>query len=65
MNCAHCGRRLDKPTRSITTKGGPLHFGPVCARRVFVPETRTAYRVVTYRSQPGERDPAQMELEMA
>ena len=65
MNCAHCGRRLGKPTRSIRVRGGELHFGPVCAMRVFVVETRTAHRVVTYRKLPSEVDPAQMELEMA
>jgi hypothetical protein len=65
MNCAHCGRRLSVPARSIKTQGGMLHFGPVCAKRVFVAETRTAHRVVTYRQQPVVTDPAQMELEIA
>lgn len=62
MKCAHCGRRLNAATQTIQTKGGPLHFGPVCARRVFTPETRTSYKVVTFTSRTAERDERQIEM---
>ncbi len=62
MRCAHCGRALTVPTRTIKTNGGPLHFGPVCARRVFEVETRTAYRVIKFTQRQAEPDPRQLEL---
>ncbi len=60
MKCAHCGRRLNAAAQTIQTKGDPLHFGPVCARRVFAPETRV--RVVAVVSRPAERDERQIEM---
>lgn len=63
MKCAHCGRSLDKPTRSIQTRGGLLHFGPVRARRVFILPTRTKHAVIGFKALRKEIDPAQMELE--
>lgn len=62
MRCAHCGRALNVPTRTIKTKGGPLHFGPVCARRVFEVETRTVHRVIKFTQRQAEPDPRQLEL---
>lgn len=60
VKCAHCGRRLNAATQTIQTKGGPLHFGPVCARRVFAPETRA--RVAKFVGRPTEQDERQIEM---
>lgn len=32
MKCARCGRPLTLPAVAISTRAGPLAFGPKCAR---------------------------------
>jgi hypothetical protein len=63
MRCVLCGRALNAPTKSITTKDGVLQFGPVCAKRVFPQPTRTARPVLGVKPRPAaEVDPRQLDL---
>ena len=63
MNCTLCGRALNAPAKSITTKDGVLSFGPVCARRVFPQPTRTARPVLGVKPRAAvEADPRQLDL---
>lgn len=64
MVCSDCKRRLTaKPALTIPTRGQPLIFGPVCARRYIVRPTRTAWKVVEKRPVvAAAADPRQFEL---
>lgn len=33
MRCTVCNRPMTKAAATINSRGGPLHFGPECARR--------------------------------
>ena len=63
MRCVLCGRVLNAPAKTITTKDGVLSFGPVCARRVFPQPTRTLRPVLGVKPRAAvEADPRQLDL---
>lgn len=63
MRCVKCGRTLNAAAISITTKAGPLVFGPKCARKAGLIE-RTERRPRAVTPATTTEDPAQMQLEL-
>ena len=42
MNCAHCGKPPTRYAAVIDSAGGPIGWGPKCARKVFAAAKRRA-----------------------
>ena len=58
--CIRCNRPLFAPvTVTVTTKGGTRSYGPVCARKAGLIESKHRTRVIQHAQQ--ERDPAQLD----
>lgn len=68
MNCIRCGKPIGKAAFLIpATKGGPLAFGPVCARKAGLVEKPTKpmplFSRLPAKAHPPEHDPNQIQLE--
>lgn len=53
MRCTMCHRPLTEATVTIKTRGGPLGWGPVCAKKagLTLPATRKPARVKVVRDE--------------
>ena len=67
LRCLRCDRPLTKLAASIQTRDGLRGWGSVCARYVVITPTRRLDRQarVELRQRAPERDPRQIELELA
>lgn len=55
MRCTVCHRPLTAPTATINSRGGPLVFGPDCARRAGLTPQATRKRVELFARIPRAR----------
>lgn len=63
LHCIACGKPLTKFAASITTRDGPVGWGPKCAKRVVIRPTRTRWPVVDVKPRaPRVADPLQPDL---
>lgn len=67
LRCLRCARPLTKLAASIETRDGIRGWGPTCSKTVIVTPTRRLDRQprVELRQRAPERDPRQIELELA
>lgn len=66
MKCIRCGRAINAAAVSIpATKGRPMVFGPKCARRAGLIETKQRGPQIFTRTKAEAADPRQMPLELA
>ena len=62
MKCERCGRPLKSTSVQISTRFGPINYGPKCARKAGLVTRRKRTRVVECHTTTDER---QMALELA
>lgn len=65
MKCIACNRPIfTSPTATIASRGGPLHYGPVCARRagLTVTAAKRGMRLFTPTPRRRRSDETQLDL---
>ena len=62
--CVRCRRPITTAAFQLATRGRPLLFGPVCARKAGLIERKERPRATASRAPDHYIDPAQMQLEL-
>jgi hypothetical protein len=62
MRCERCHRPISTPTATVRTRGGPLNYGPTCARKGGLMPVRERAACIVATTHRAWADPRQLPL---